>query len=174
MEEKRKMGNLSCTFINRNPLTFTHTQLLTHSRESRPAISLDPKLTMDLPNYCFIVLLMILCSWSGPAYSAVKPQVDFFFFFKVLELPQVMLEEWDTQSLPWLQRKLIQLLCLCFFVVVCFFAFCGHTLGIWKSPGEGSNESYSCQPTPQPSQHQIRAVSVTHTTAHGNAGSLTH
>ena len=97
MEEKRKMGNLSCTFINRNPLTFTHTQLLTHSRESRPAISLDPKLTMDLPNYCFIVLLMILCSWSGPAYSAVKPQVD-FFFFKVLELPQVMLEEWDTVS----------------------------------------------------------------------------
>ena len=30
-----------------------------------------------------------------------------------------------------------------------------------------------CQPTPQPQQRRIRALSATYTTAHGNAGSLT-
>ena len=34
--------------------------------------------------------------------------------------------------------------------------------------------SYSCRPTPQPQQRGIQAKSVTYTTAHGNAGSLTH
>ena len=37
-----------------------------------------------------------------------------------------------------------------------------------------SNQSCSCWPTPQPQQHGIQATSVTYTTAHGNAGSLTH
>ena len=39
---------------------------------------------------------------------------------------------------------------------------------------EGSNQSCSCWPTAWPQQHQIRAVSATYTTAHSNAGSLTH
>ena len=38
----------------------------------------------------------------------------------------------------------------------------------------GSNPSYSCQPTAQLQQRRIWAVSVTYTTAHGNARSLTH
>ena len=38
----------------------------------------------------------------------------------------------------------------------------------------GSNQSYICQPTPQPERYRIQAVSVTYTTAHSNAGSLTH
>ena len=38
----------------------------------------------------------------------------------------------------------------------------------------GSYRSYRCQPTPQSQQRQIQATSVTYTTAHGNAGSLTH
>ena len=37
-----------------------------------------------------------------------------------------------------------------------------------------SLKSHSCQPTPQPLQHGIQAVSVTNTIAHGNAGSPTH
>ena len=37
-----------------------------------------------------------------------------------------------------------------------------------------ANRSYSCQPTPEPQPHGIRAMSVTYTTAHDNAGSLTH
>ena len=36
------------------------------------------------------------------------------------------------------------------------------------------NQNHSCQPKPQPQQRQIRAVYGTYTTAHGNAGSLTH
>ena len=42
---------------------------------------------------------------------------------------------------------------------------CGGSQARGRIPG---------QPTPQPQQHQIPAASVTYTTAHGNAGSLTH
>ena len=49
----------------------------------------------------------------------------------------------------------------------------GHTCGIWKFLGEGSNQSCSCQSKPQTQQCQIQAISVTYTTAHGNARSLT-
>ena len=37
-----------------------------------------------------------------------------------------------------------------------FFLSCeGCTHGIWKFPGQGSNQSYSSQPTPQPQQRRI-------------------
>ena len=49
-----------------------------------------------------------------------------------------------------------------------------YTCGIWKFPGQGSNQSYICRPTPQPLQCQIRASSVTYTTVYGNARSLTY
>ena len=55
-----------------------------------------------------------------------------------------------------------------------FFPFQGCTHGIWRVPGQGSNQSCSCRPAPQPQQRCIRALSATYTTAHGNAGSLTH
>ena len=45
---------------------------------------------------------------------------------------------------------------------------------MWKLPGQGLNRSCSCQPTPQPQQLGIQAVSVTHTTARGNTRSLIH
>ena len=51
--------------------------------------------------------------------------------------------------------------------------------GLWRKPAATaliqplSNWSYSCQPTPEPQQCQIQAVSLTYTTAHGNARSLT-
>ena len=41
-------------------------------------------------------------------------------------------------------------------------------------PGQRSNQSYSCWPTPQPQECQIWATSMTYTTAHHNARSLTH
>ena len=44
---------------------------------------------------------------------------------------------------------------------------------MWKCPGQGLNQSYSCWPTPQPQQCQIQASSMTYTTAHGNVGSPT-
>ena len=67
-----------------------------------------------------------------------------------------------------------QSLVIFFCLFVFFFSFQGHTRGIWMFPGQGSNQSYSCRPIPQPQQHQIRTTSVTYTTGHGNAGFLTH
>ena len=64
-------------------------------------------------------------------------------------------------------------LSLYFFFFSCFF-FKGHTYGIWRFPGYGSNQSYSCWPTPEPQQCQIWATSVMYTTAHSSAVSLTH
>ena len=59
-----------------------------------------------------------------------------------------------------------------------FWSFQSRTHGIWRLQGQESNQSYSRWPTPwptpQPHQCQIRATSVTYTTAHGNTGSLTH
>jgi len=58
-----------------------------------------------------------------------------------------------------------------------FFGFLGtHPQQHMEVPrlGVKSNQSYSCQPTPQPQQHEIRAASSTFITAHGNAGSQTH
>ena len=52
--------------------------------------------------------------------------------------------------------------------------FKGHTPGIGSSQTRGRNFSCSCQPTPRPQPCQIRAMSATYTTAHGNTGSLTY
>ena len=54
------------------------------------------------------------------------------------------------------------------------FSFYCHTCGIWKFPGQASNQSCSCQPMSQPQQHQIQATSATYATACDNTGSLTH
>ena len=61
-----------------------------------------------------------------------------------------------------------------FYFIFYLLSFQGHTRGVWKFPGQGSNPSCYCWPAPQPQQHRIRAVSVTYTTAHGNASSSTH
>ena len=64
--------------------------------------------------------------------------------------------------------------CKCLMICFLFFlSFQGHTRGKWTFPGQGSNQSYSRQPTPEPQQRRIRAVSATYTTAHRNARSLT-
>ena len=61
----------------------------------------------------------------------------------------------------------------CLFIYL-FIAFQGYPRGIWKFPGQGSNENCSCQTIPQPQQCHIRAVAVTYTTGHGNARFPTH
>ena len=78
---------------------------------------------------------------------------------------------WNTSTKLFMSRSGCFWL---FFLFFFFFPFYSHTRGIWKFPGQGSNRSYSCWPTPQPQQHQIQAESVTYATAHGNTGSLTH
>ena len=61
-----------------------------------------------------------------------------------------------------------------FIYFLSFVLFQDYTHGTCMLPGQGSNQSYSCQPTPQPQQCQVQAMSATYTTAHGNAGSPTH
>ena len=48
-----------------------------------------------------------------------------------------------------------------------FCLFGGHTFGIWRFSGQGSNQSCSCQPMPQPQQCHFQALSVIYTLAHG-------
>ena len=55
-----------------------------------------------------------------------------------------------------------------------FLLFRATPVAWWSSQARGLNQSYSCQPTPQPQQHRLRATSATCTTAHSNTGSLTH
>ena len=59
------------------------------------------------------------------------------------------------------------------FFLFFFFLLLGPNHSIWRFPGYGSNWSYSCQPTPQPRQHRIRAAPENYITAHSNVGSLT-
>ena len=61
-----------------------------------------------------------------------------------------------------------------FLLLLLFWLFSAAPMAHESSQARGSNRSYSCWPTPQPQQCRIRAESVTYTTAHGNAGSLTH
>ena len=52
--------------------------------------------------------------------------------------------------------------------------FFGVFLGHMEGPRVGGKSERFCQPPPPPPQRQIQAASVTYTTAHDNAGSLTH
>ena len=54
-----------------------------------------------------------------------------------------------------------------------YYYFC-FLVAYGGSQTRGWNRSYSCWPTPQPQQCRIWSKSVTYTTAHGNARSLTH
>ena len=56
----------------------------------------------------------------------------------------------------------------------CLSLFLGHIFGTWRFPGQRSNQSHSCQSIQGPQQRGVQATSVTHTTAHSNARSLTH
>ena len=55
-----------------------------------------------------------------------------------------------------------------------FFVFLGPHPQHMRFPGSGLKNRFSCQPTPQPQPCQIRAMSATYTTAHGNSRSLTY
>ena len=55
------------------------------------------------------------------------------------------------------------------------FFFGGGVFSLFRAAPEAYGGSQArCRIWPEPQQHEIRAESVTYTTAHGNAGSLTH
>ena len=77
-----------------------------------------------------------------------------------------------SHILTYWKRK-IRFFFVCLFLFFGFFVFLGpHTQHIWRFPGQGSNQSCCCWPTPQ--QRQIQATSVSYTIAHSNTRSLTH
>ena len=67
-----------------------------------------------------------------------------------------------------------------FIFLFCLFvclSFEGCTHSIWRFPGQGSNQSFSCYLVPQPQKCRIWAMSASYTradVAQGNVGSLTH
>ena len=91
-----------------------------------------------------------------------------FLFIKVV---------WAIQGLSWFHTnfRIVQCFEKCLlFIYLFILLFRTTTLGMWRFPGEESNQSYSWWPTPQPQQHGIRAASETYTPAYGNARSFTH
>ena len=108
----------------------------------------------------------------------VTPVFYSVFLFRTWASCRVALENDGETTLIW--YVMIFYFILFHFIsfhFISFLSFChfqGYSCGIWRFPGQGSNQSYNCRPTPQPQQCQIRGVSVTYTTAQGNAGSLTH
>ena len=69
---------------------------------------------------------------------------------------------------------------MCIYIYVCMYiysllAFSRAAPAAYRnSQARGSNRSCSHRPMSEIQQQGIRATSVTHTTAHSNAGSLTH
>ena len=78
------------------------------------------------------------------------------------------------QIMGWCSTTTSTYLEILFSLFFLSFVFLGLHRGIWRFPGWGSNQSYSCRPTAQPQQRGIRAASASLTTTHGNTGSLTH
>ena len=64
----------------------------------------------------------------------------------------------------------------CIYLFIYLFIYCLLGPHLWnvEVPSLGAHLSYSHWSTPQPQECQIRATSVTYTTAHGNTRSLTH
>ena len=62
-----------------------------------------------------------------------------------------------------------QVICVYNIVAYLFFFFCLFR----ATPAAYRGSQASCQPMPQPQQHQIQVASVTHTTAHSNTRSFT-
>ena len=60
------------------------------------------------------------------------------------------------------------------FVVVCLLSFLGLHPQHMEVPRLEVKSELCRQPTPEPQQHGIPAMSATYTTAHGKTGSLTH
>ena len=108
-------------------------------------------------------------------FSSLKPSKRglSFTLFVIRDLKIVWLPVWSSMS-SLKTRPGIGFFWGFLFVCLFVLSFQGRTCSIWRFPGQGSNWSCSCCSTPKPQQCQIRATTLTYTTAHGNARSLTH
>ena len=96
--------------------------------------------------------------WHHPVYGVLKERIIRSHFLD----PQIISGSRIFQSL-----HLHLFLYIFFFLSFCLFRAAPTAYG-------GSQARGQIRATPQPQQHQIRAESVTHITAHGNVRSFTH
>ena len=107
--------------------------------------------TLDLSHVCNLHTPQLMATSDGSLTHWVRPGIKPESSWMLVGF----INHWATKGSP-------------------FFFFKGHSCGMWKSPGLGSNRSYNYWPTPQSHQHQIRTASATYTTAQDNARFLTH
>ena len=120
---------------------------------------------------------ILLSNHSHSELTGQTIEKDQFFIYPKVTVASQATEELCTRlqsasSIKYSQNKQLSLFptCIPFF----FFCFLGPHPRIWRFPGQVTNWSYSCRPTSQPQPRRIQAASATYTTAHINAGSLTH
>ena len=102
----------------------------------------------------YLHVLGDLCTWPGFCITFTKNGIT------------------HTFALLWIWCIFFFMQSLIYYTL--FFSLVFRATPVAYGGSQGSNRSYSCQPTPQPQQHGIQAPSETYTTAHGSAGSLTH
>ena len=77
----------------------------------------------------------------------------------VTHIPLIMPNRWNESARFYSQVVATAIKNSEYFFFLSFFKGC--TLGIWRFSGYGANQSCSRQPTPQPQQHGIQAMSAT-------------
>ena len=135
----------------------------------KPRIRNRPSITGTPHLHC-----PVLHSTNPPAYLQIKPLLSEAEALLALAAAQIRASLPCVHALEriWLKTSflVVHLSPILFF----FFVFLGPHPWHVEVPRLGVNQSYSCQPTPQPQQRGIQAASSAYTTALGNAGSLTH
>ena len=120
------------------------------------------------------------CSQYSPSlyFCSISSYLSSFTSYFIWVFSLFFLENlaWGLSILSPVCYCSFNLYCLISSVILFLLFFWGGscTCGLWKFPGQGWNQSYSCWPTPQPQPHRIWAMSVTYTTVHNNAGFLIH
>ena len=118
--------------------------------------------THGLSNSLFLIMFVTVLFWVfvNSLLSSISSLLkSFAFVFSFLGRMHLF----STAMLLWV-----------FFLFLSFCHFVGHSGSIWRFPGQGSNQSCSHQPMPEPQQREIWAKSATYTIAQGNAEYSTH
>ena len=118
-------------------------------------------------------LLSLICMRLSGLPSNASEQIVFFPFYVLASFVKEELTSLVSGFISGFSILFCWSVCL-YLLLLLFCHFLGCTRGIWRFPGQGSNWSCSHRPTPQPQQRGIQTASATYSTAHSNAGSLTH
>ena len=135
-------------------------QLKPHTQQFNP---ISPSDHLSASVFMDLSVLDILYEWSNMICDFVC-----LFSLSIMPLRVILLVTYISPPFLFMAGYFF------FLLLLFFWSFQDHTHGIWKFPGQGSNQSCGHWPKPQPQQCQIQATSLTDTTAQGNPGPLTH